>query len=138
MPRHKIPEAAEMVGKDRKTLYRHMSIGKLSYEIDEDGFRYLETSELIRVYGKIKTPETTGSIDLDKIKATSATDQLLRHLVEEVRLLREENLKQGKQLEDIRQQLADRPLLTHQPEPAKEKAGHSFSSIIQRMKEQTD
>lgn len=145
--RHKIPEAGKMVGRDRKTLYRHMKQGKLSYGLDEDGNRFIETSELIRVYKKLRTPETIEKEridDLDNIKATTTTDKLLRHLVEEVRLLREENIKQGEQLEDIRHQIADKPLLvaseklSHHDEKPEDTQNHSFSALIQKIKESSD
>lgn len=57
MARHNISEAARMVDKDRKTLYRHIKKGELSKQTDEEGNPYIETSELIRVYGEVGSPQ---------------------------------------------------------------------------------
>ncbi len=113
--KHTVPEAASMVGKDRRTLYRHMKRGRLSYGIESDGTRYIETSELMRVYGEIATPETTMSHpvtpQMSQGETANVTAQLLMELVQEVRGLREENRQQASRLEAIRKQLEDRPLL---------------------------
>jgi len=50
-----ITEAAELVGKSRRTIQRHLSQGKLSKSKDTTGRDGVDTSELIRVYGNIKS-----------------------------------------------------------------------------------
>ena len=45
-----IAEAARLVGKDRKTLYRMMNGGKLSFKATEDGRRVIDPAELWRVF----------------------------------------------------------------------------------------
>ena len=48
---HKVQEAQKLTGKSRRTLYRDMASGRLSWVPEGDSSRRLETSELIRVYG---------------------------------------------------------------------------------------
>ena len=50
---HTIQEAQKLTGKSRRTLYRDMSKGLLSWASEADNARRLETSELIRVYGAL-------------------------------------------------------------------------------------
>ncbi|KPW44778.1 Uncharacterized protein ALO86_00047 [Pseudomonas syringae pv. berberidis] len=51
---HTIQEAQKLTGKSRRTLYRDMAAGRLSWEVEGENARRLETSELIRVYGELK------------------------------------------------------------------------------------
>ncbi|WP_234829082.1 entry exclusion protein 1 [Pseudomonas coronafaciens] len=51
---HTIQEAQKLTGKSRRTLYRDMAEGRLSWEVEGENVRRLETSELIRVYGELK------------------------------------------------------------------------------------
>ncbi len=53
-----ISEAARRVGIARSTLLRHIKNGKVSKVIGKDGKPRLDTSELLRVYGDLKTPDT--------------------------------------------------------------------------------
>lgn len=46
-----VTEAAVLVGKSNPTIYRHIKSGKLS----RDSGGLIDTSELIRVYGELKT-----------------------------------------------------------------------------------
>ncbi|ELV07221.1 Hypothetical protein F387_01995 [Wohlfahrtiimonas chitiniclastica SH04] len=48
-----ITEAAELTGKSRRTIQRHLSQGKLSRTKDATGATGVDISELIRVYGDI-------------------------------------------------------------------------------------
>ncbi|MEM6469599.1 MAG: hypothetical protein AAF802_08495 [Planctomycetota bacterium] len=44
-------EAGRVTGKGRSTITRHMKSGKLSFQLNEAGYRVVEASELMRVYG---------------------------------------------------------------------------------------
>jgi hypothetical protein len=48
-----ISEAARLVGKDRRTVQRHVSRGKLSKVTRPGGSVGVDTSELVRVYGDL-------------------------------------------------------------------------------------
>jgi hypothetical protein len=51
---HTVQEAQKLTGKSRRTLYRDMAVGRLSWVPEGDSGRRLETSELIRAYGELK------------------------------------------------------------------------------------
>ena len=139
MARHKISEAAKMVGKHRKSIYRHIKQGRVSSHTGDDGEKYIDTSELIRVYGKIETPETGFEIARILENETPETAKLLRELISIVK-------HQSDQLEAIKNELEKRPRIENKtttegvsqakkpdPEPSK----HSYSDIIKRLKEKS-
>lgn len=93
MAKHSISEAAKLTGKNRSTLHRHIQSGKLSKEEDEEGNPVIDTSELQRVYGKLKlpdaaqqsqsdtkqqpaTPDKTAEMELLKLKLQHAEEKL--------------------------------------------------------------
>lgn len=51
---HTIQEAQMLTGKSRRTLYRDMAAGRLSWTPEGENSRRVETSELIRAYGELK------------------------------------------------------------------------------------
>lgn len=53
-----VSAAARLYGKPRKTLYRHMTLGRLAYSVEADHGRTLDMSELIRCYGEPPAPDT--------------------------------------------------------------------------------
>ena len=55
MTQHSINEAARLVSRDRKTLYRAIKEGRLSATVDATGQKQVDTSELIRVFGELRT-----------------------------------------------------------------------------------
>ena len=67
MASHTVTEAAKLAGVTRRTIYRHISTGKLSATVTSEGHTQIDTSELLRVYGALSQPETekvsTGSHD---------------------------------------------------------------------------
>ncbi len=54
-----ITEAAKLVRRGRASLYRDISKGILSKTVSASGESGVETSELVRVYGKLYLPETS-------------------------------------------------------------------------------
>ena len=86
---HTITEAQKLTGKSRRTLYRDMATGRLSWEPEGDSARRLETSELIRVYGELKPlaqPEEQKQAHADTVHGTPDTALILA----ELKALREE------------------------------------------------
>lgn len=59
MPIVSISEAARLTGKSRQTLHRHIVTGKLSKCNTEKNETGIDTSELLRVYGSIKSYSVT-------------------------------------------------------------------------------
>lgn len=63
MAKLNLSQAAKATGKNRTTIWRHVKSGKLSSERDIDGMPFIDTSELLRVYGELKsiaTPKDTS------------------------------------------------------------------------------
>ena len=54
-------EAAAAVGVTRQTIYRHTKSGKLSAVTRDDGTQGVDTSELLRVFKKLRDPATVAS-----------------------------------------------------------------------------
>jgi hypothetical protein len=52
-----ITEAAKLVRKNRSTLYRDIERGRLSKTISSDGETQIETSELLRTYGRLHSAD---------------------------------------------------------------------------------
>ena len=52
--RHTIDEAASLVGRTRRSLYRAMTEGRLAYGLEADGRRYIDTTELLKGGGGAK------------------------------------------------------------------------------------
>lgn len=101
--RHTIDEAANLVGRTRRSLYRAMTEGRLAYGLETDGRRYIDTSELLRVYGAFEAPSqpsqdamshgVTLPADLAEIIA-QAVAKAVEPLRKEIELLRLENAEQ--------------------------------------------
>lgn len=103
---HTIQEAQKLTGKSRRTLYRDMAAGRLSWVPEGDNSRRLETSELIRVYGSllpVTQPEPEKTAHGDTASGTPDTALILA----ELKALRQE-------VSELRQAMR---LLEHKPDP---------------------
>lgn len=100
--------AAELTGRSKSTVQRAMNSGKLSFEIDGNGRRLIDVSELDRVFGMLPQGNATGSASQETSSANElqrAADMLeierlkmrARGLEEQIEILRD-------QLEDMRGQ----------------------------------
>ncbi|HGI5215520.1 TPA: helix-turn-helix domain-containing protein [Providencia alcalifaciens] len=107
-----ISEAARLTGKARSTLHKYIKQGKLSTTTDQNtGSKSIETSELIRVFGKIDNSITTYSDSVTHAsKQQQETPSDTQLLQTKLQLLEQENahLKAEKELlsknlDDIRQ-----------------------------------
>lgn len=107
-----ISEAARLTGKARSTLHKYIKQGKLSTTTDQNtGNKSIETSELIRVFGKISNSPTTDSDGVTNVsKLQKETPNTTQSLQIKLQLLEQENahLKAEKELlsknlDDIRQ-----------------------------------
>ena len=105
--RHTIDEAASLVSRTRRSLYRAMTEGRLAYGLEADGRRYIDTTELLRVYGAFDPPSQSvipkmshGVIvpdDLGEIIAKAvakAVAEAVEPLRQEIEKLRLENTEQ--------------------------------------------
>lgn len=103
---HTIQEAQKLTGKSRRTLYRDMAAGRLSWTPEGESARRLETSELIRAYGALlplahPDPEKTAHAD------TGVGTQNTALILAELKALREE-------VSALRQAVR---LIEHKPDP---------------------
>ncbi len=100
--------AAELTGRSKSTIQRSMNSGKLSFEIDGNGRRLIDASELDRVFGLLpqgaatgpSSQETTPQNELQRAADMLEIERLkmrARGLEEQIEMLRE-------QLEDMRGQ----------------------------------
>lgn len=103
---HTIQETQKLTGKSRRTLYRDMAKGRLSWAPEGENARRLETSELIRVYGAL-LPMAHASVEETAQHDTpnGAIDTAL--ILLELKALREE-------ISELRQAMR---LLEHKPDP---------------------
>ncbi|MNJ26935.1 hypothetical protein D3C77_214270 [compost metagenome] len=80
---HTVQEAQKLTGKSRRTLYRDMAAGRLSWVPEGDNSRRLETSELIRAYGELKPmaqPEAEKAAHSDTANGTGDMSLILAEL----------------------------------------------------------
>lgn len=128
-----ISEAARLTGKARSTLHKYIKQGKLSTTTDsETGTKKVDTSELLRVFGNIKT--TWGDNVTPVVKLQQTTPNETHALQVKLQLLEQENahLKTEKallekNLDDVRQAMLliesrSSPVSEQQPPPVAKKA----------------
>ena len=114
-----ITEAAKLVSRDRKSLYRAIKEGRLTATLSATGQKVVSTSEIIRVYGELKP--ISDSADS---RATVATPQReTPDATAQIALLQAE-LRHARELlteKDARIAALDRALLLleHRQEPRK-------------------
>ncbi len=142
--KHTLREAAELAGISRPTIYRHVRQGKVSASLDHDGNKVIETAELMRAYGELRQGETQP---VRQVETGSETAGLLADLIQEVKLLREDNRKLNEKIEQIAIGLIEDKSkavpdlsvvagIDTGPEEKKKskKSRHSFRSVIDAMK----
>jgi hypothetical protein len=83
---HSVAQAQALTGKSRRTLYRDMAAGRVSWRNNADGKRELETTELLRVYGELQPTVTTARHTVSQPVGTG--EQAI--LLDEIRALRQE------------------------------------------------
>ena len=114
---HTLAQAVALTARSRRSLYRDMDAGRVSYRVRADGRRELETSEMIRAYGPLPgMPE--------EVAQPLAQVGTLDRLVLEVRQLRE-------LIEDLRQELR---LIEHKPAPEEPAPVDEFADIFDSLR----
>jgi len=108
---HSVAQTQVLTGKSRRTLYRDMAAGRLSWRSNAAGRRELETSELLRVYGEL---QPTGTTTRHTVSQPIGTDEQAI-LLDEIRVLRQE-------IADLKATVLR---LEHHPDPAE-------SAIVKR------
>lgn len=112
--RHTIDEAASLVGRTRRSLYRAMTEGRLAYGLEADGRRYIDTTELLRVYGAFDppsqsvTPEMSHGVTVPDDLGEIIAKAVAKAVAEAVEPLRQE-------IEKLRLENAEQRLIEHKP-----------------------
>ena len=109
-----VSAAADLVARDRKTLYRLIKQGRLSATLDAAGQRQIETSELIRVFGALRQSDSQPGVASPHTETPAETVQLAV-LQAELRHAQELLAIKDEQIADLRQSV----LLLGAPAPKK-------------------
>lgn len=110
-----VSQAATLVRRDRKTLYRDIATGRISASKDASGRVKIDTSELLRVFGPFSdaTQETPTVVATPHRETLHETEELSR-LRAENESLRTQVAMQAANLDDVRQALK---MLEYKPAP---------------------
>lgn len=118
--------AAELTGKSKSTVQRAMNNGKLSFELDNNGRRVIDVSELERVFGLNQGASNGGSPSISQNQEVEAELEKAKNMLEMERLKMQIKMLEDKlhmaeqQIEDLVgqrdkwQKQADQVLLTSQ------------------------
>lgn len=104
-----VSEAAKLVGRNRKSLYRDIKRGRLSATVDATGERQIETSELLRAYGSfvqiVETGDKSQTVSMSQHETPNETNgdrSLLARLTAENEQLHQRLLDKERHIEDMR------------------------------------
>ena len=98
--------AAELTGRSKSTIQRAMGAGKLSFEVDRNGRRVIDVSELDRAFGLIPQGSAVGAVPAAENAAVEAELKRTAELLEIERLkMRIRMLEE--QVESLKDQLDD-------------------------------
>lgn len=100
-------QALKTIEVSKATLYRDINSGKVSCEIDNKGRKVIDTSELIRVYGELKTPKTQETVSRNGSMKPQETGETVSLLKQKIGFL-ESQLEDSKKREDDLQQQRER------------------------------
>lgn len=134
-----ISDAARRVNRNRATISRHIKAQKLSYEVDNEGRKLIDASELIRVYGDDFSPEGEGGGKNDTPQSNPSSnhaghDQLIAELKSRVEHLESTN----SQLQQTLAKALDIPPLL-EDRKAKETAWQAtLDATVAKVVEQTE
>jgi hypothetical protein len=100
--KYTITAAHRITGKSRTTIQKHLKKGKLSYAEDDEGVKWIDASELIRVYGDDCRFEREEGGHPSEVSRTSVSDTVrteLNTLREKFDSLGEERRRERQQLQ---------------------------------------
>ena len=132
MTKLNISQAAKTFGKDWKTIKRHIEKGKVSCEIDKNGHKQIDLSELIRAYGEPKNNASPNAIGQNKdIPEHSSPNAIgiygekigrleaeITELKEDREERRERELRLEAEKKELREIIKNQTLLLPKPEEA--------------------
>lgn len=129
MAKLNLSQASKLVGKNRTTLWRHISSGRLSAENDRNGKPLVDTSELLRVYGEFEKNATPQKEEMQH-HATPSYEELLTLIKE----LKKEQEEMKSMLQNFQNRLEHKPEENLRPEddPQWPREVNSFADIALR------
>lgn len=114
-----ISEAAKLVGRDRKTLYRAVAEGRLSVSQNATGARQVDIAELARVFGDFPVACHSGATVAMSQDATPNATDATASLKAKIAALEAENAQLRERIEDKDKHIDDMRhtvrLLEHHP-----------------------
>lgn len=95
--------AAELTGKSKSTIQRAMNSGKISYELDNNGRRVIDVSELERAFGLKETSgQNNSSVEHELEKAQNMIE--MERLKMRVQMLEEQVDASTSRIEELKAQ----------------------------------
>lgn len=114
-----ISEAAKLVGRNRKTLYRAIKEGRLSATQNATGGRQVDIAELARVFGAFPVACHSGATGTMPQDATPNATDATTYLKAKIAALEAENTQLRERIEDKEKHIEDMRntvrLLEHRP-----------------------
>lgn len=98
-----ISQAAKTAGVARSTIQTHIKQGKLSAEVLGNGDKVIDTSELLRVYGELTTPDVVEQNGNSSHQTTPPNVQVLQ---EKVTLLQAQVVELQQDKTDLKAQIS--------------------------------
>ena len=102
-----ITEAAKLVRRNRSTLYRDIERGRLSKTVSPDGETQIETSELLRAYGRLHGEDDDQGLARDKTRI-ALLEERTRSLERALALEAELRKVKDQVTNELRARLADK------------------------------
>lgn len=95
--------AAELTGKSKSTIQRAMNNGKISFELDANGRRVIDVSELERAFGlKQSGGASSNSVEQELEKASAMLE--MERVKMRVKMLEDQLESANNQIEDLKSQ----------------------------------
>ena len=97
--------AAELTGRSKSTIQRAMKSGKISYEVDGNGRRVIDVSELDRAFGLMPQESESKDIKAVEVEIEKATQMLeMERLKMRIRMLEDQLDLTKEQVDDLKEQ----------------------------------
>lgn len=94
--------AADLTGRSKSTIQRAMKNGKLSFEVDHNGRRVIDVSELDRAFGLQKETAPQAAAEQELEKATSMLE--IERMKMRIRMLEDQLETANTQIDDLKGQ----------------------------------
>ena len=132
--KYNLTQSAEIAQVSRKTFRKHVVSKGISVEVDDNGNKWVDASELIRVYGSdvCKFPEEGD--DKLPIKKSAKTEVPIRDVVEMAAIKREMELVKERLAET--KELLEKEQIAHKQ--TKERMWDEFKNRDERLKQALD